>query len=642
MSEVTVRMNLEPLKTRNMRKLFCNVSMIVCIFSGMKFEKAHSQSCTPCANLVTNESDCDPTNADGDCSVAIGGNSTASGDYSVALGTNSTASGVASVAIGNCGAIGVGSISIGVLTESTELNAISVGTRVKALEQNSLALGRLVQSDAEAAYIFGNGIGSPLFTNSISNSMMFGMNSTLPTMFIEGSSGAGTWGRVGIGTTAPEGILHVRDENGDDTDLIIDRHGSAQANLRFNTGSTGQRARIGLNNSGNHLYYDMVQANSDHIFQVNGSTEAMRILGASGNVAIGNSVAAARLHVMTTESELAQFFFNDNAAGATRPRLNILGFAGRITLQTAFNTGGADLVLATTAAPSAVHIRQNGNVGIGTTAPSGRLHVNGTVFVATTPNGNPMSDAQLGINLTTRQVVDLGVSHISFKEEVEDIEFDREAFLNLRPVDFRWKEACGGGADVGLIAQEVAETFPSLALYGFKRTYLDNGEMLLDSSDVPLEDTTQMEVRGVRYHKLPVYLLALAKSQQNEVNELRQQVTELMEIVNGCCATQPMHRIGSEDEALNSRESVADEYVLLRNDPNPFSDYTDIVYKTRDCNQCQIIITDMSGRVVKRIQVRKNEGTVRLYSSEIGNGLFTYSIVQDGRVVITKRMVSSR
>jgi hypothetical protein len=115
-----------------------------------------------------------------------------------------------------------------------------------------------------------------------------------------------------------------------------------------------------------------------------------------------------------------------------------------------------------------------------------------------------------------------------------------------------------------------------------------------------------------------------------------------MEIVNGCCAMQPMHRVGTEDETAPDIESVSDEYVLLRNDPNPFSDYTDILYRTRDCNHCQIIITDMSGRVVKRIQVRQNEGTVRLYSSEIGNGLFTYSIVEDGRVVITKRMVSSR
>jgi hypothetical protein len=36
-----------------------------------------------------------------------------------------------------------------------------------------------------------------------------------------------------------------------------------------------------------------------------------------------------------------------------------------------------------------------------------------------------------------------------------------------------------------------------------------------------------------------------------------------------------------------------------------------------------------------------SKGTVRVYSSEIGSGLFLYSLVKDGQTVRSERMVSS-
>lgn len=85
----------------------------------------------------------------------------------------------------------------------------------------------------------------------------------------------------------------------------------------------------------------------------------------------------------------------------------------------------------------------------------------------------------------------------------------------------------------------------------------------------------------------------------------------------------------------------ANEFVLLQNDPNPFSDYTDVHYEHDGCTDCQIIITDMSGRIIKRISTEGTKGTVRVYSSEIGAGMFLYSLVKDGKTVLSDRMVSS-
>ena len=282
-----------------------------------------------------------------------------------------------------------------------------------------------------------------------------------------------------------------------------------------------------------------------------------------------------------------------------------------------------------------------GNLGIGTTTPSGRLDVNGTVFVSSIPAGS-MMDSDLGFD-GNGQLVDLSSSTIEFKENVEDIQFDKEGFLNLRPVDFKWRDFYGGGLDVGLIAQEVHQTFPELAIRSYKRTYLPNGDMVRDSLGIPVVDSTQTEVRGVRYHKLPVYLLALAKYQQEELNELRSQLQELTDRLDGCCASvEPMNRLSDEETQEATTEQKKDEFILLRNDPNPFNDYTDIQYDHEDCASCEIVIVDMVGRIVKRIKISGSKGVVRIYSSELGSGMFVYSLLKDGSVIRSETMVSSK
>lgn len=296
-----------------------------------------------------------------------------------------------------------------------------------------------------------------------------------------------------------------------------------------------------------------------------------------------------------------------------------------------------------------MEMKADGNLGIGTTNPSGRLHVNGTVFVnpsaATIPHSSTppgVNEQDLGINTTTGQLINLSTSSIHFKDNVEDLEFDREAFLNLRPVNFDWKEYYGGGHDVGMIAQEVAQTFPALASWSHTYTYLDNGDLLRDSLGIPVVDTTQLEVSGVRYHKLPVYLLAIVKDQQIELTELREQLQQLYEQVSGCCVdVSPMPRLNGSDQNIQEKKDGLEEFVLLRNDPNPFNDYSDIKYDYNGCTRCEIIITDMAGRVVKRIVGSGTQGTIRIYSSEIGSGMFVYSLVNDGQVVRSGHLTSS-
>jgi hypothetical protein len=86
-------------------------------------------------------------------------------------------------------------------------------------------------------------------------------------------------------------------------------------------------------------------------------------------------------------------------------------------------------------------------------------------------------------------------SSARYKDDVAALPFDGDRVLDLRPVQFTWKDS--GEPGVGLVAEEVAEALPELV------TYNDAGE-----------------VEGVQYDKLTVYLLELLKQHEAKIAEL--------------------------------------------------------------------------------------------------------------------------
>ena len=88
-------------------------------------------------------------------------------------------------------------------------------------------------------------------------------------------------------------------------------------------------------------------------------------------------------------------------------------------------------------------------------------------------------------------------SSLRYKDNVADLPATKEAVLRLRPVTFTWNST--GEADIGLIAEEVAEVIPDLVLY--------------DAEGRP---------DGVKYDRLGVYLLQVVKSQRGQIAALRE------------------------------------------------------------------------------------------------------------------------
>jgi len=93
----------------------------------------------------------------------------------------------------------------------------------------------------------------------------------------------------------------------------------------------------------------------------------------------------------------------------------------------------------------------------------------------------------------------------------------------------------------------------------------------------------------------------------------------------------------------NSREKATTTriIVLKQNSPNPFNDKTIISYSIpENIKEAQIVIFDARGIMIKKFDIRtKGEGSITFYPPALSKGIFTYSIIADGELISTRKMI---
>jgi hypothetical protein len=221
-------------------------------------------------------------------------------------------------------------------------------------------------------------------------------------------------GNVGIGTTSPTEKLHVLSPTA--------------FNIKIERSSVGS-ALIGISgqtpNSTGDLLFDMTQASQGFMFRSRNASNAIvnsLAIDRNGNVGIGTTAPLFSLDVRGN----SPFSYNRPSIGGSSPDLLSYGYmlipqdggpffdmirssntSLRFATETSFGTGFSTQMTLT----------QNGNVGIGTTAPAYKLEVNGLARLGNSIIGNSTSQypIQFVINSTThatskRAVLMLGES----------------------------------------------------------------------------------------------------------------------------------------------------------------------------------------------------------------------------------------
>ncbi|UCG28104.1 MAG: tail fiber domain-containing protein, partial [Bacteroidales bacterium] len=425
------------------------------------------------------------TTASGLHSTAMGYSSSAGGQYSFAAGISSNASGINALAIGNsASAAGAVSIALGASASAGYQNSIAIGQSSETTDWHGVALGYDTQADrgalasgyqskAYGQYSVASGFQAKTHANysvsigdntdtqgqystamgfwSISEgerSFAMGDNATSKSYgsFVVGrfndltSSSSTSWvatdplfivgngsstsvrsnaltvlknGNVGIGTVTPAYTLEVE--------------GSISANAYYG--------------SENNDYLE-IDASENFRF-ISNSVERMRING-SGNVGIGDSSPGEKLEVtgnITLSAGANRYIALPDAANTLIIGKNSGGIMpwGVIT-----DAGGYIALRVDGLVTKSLYIKDDGNVGVGTSTPSQKFTVyNGTTTGTYTTSGwQHSSDRRL-------------------KTDIRPIQTSLDRVLMLQGISFNWK-ANSGKREYGFIAQDVVKVFPEI------------------------------------------------------------------------------------------------------------------------------------------------------------------------------------
>ena len=84
--------------------------------------------------------------------------------------------------------------------------------------------------------------------------------------------------------------------------------------------------------------------------------------------------------------------------------------------------------------------------------------------------------------------------------------------------------------------------------------------------------------------------------------------------------------------------------ILNQNDPNPFAENTTITFNIpSSVNEAKIIFFDNLGRIINTVIISdRGPGKLDVYASNLSSGIYSYSLLADGNLIDTKKMVRNK
>jgi len=146
------------------------------------------------------------------------------------------------------------------------------------------------------------------------------------------------------------------------------------------------------------------------------------------------------------------------------------------------------------------------------------------------------------------------------------------------------------------------------------------------------------------------------QNQQATINNLNDRLTHLESIVANCCNAggrradttgSNSNNAPSQGDQQNTAKSInveldnAQGIILNQNDPNPFGEHTTITYVIPDdVKEAKIIFFDNLGRILKTVVVsERGAGQLNVFAGNLSSGIYSYSLLADGKLVATKKML---
>ncbi len=226
----------------------------------------------------------------------------------------------------------------------------------------------------------------------------------------------------------------------------------------------------------------------------------------------------------------------------------------------------------------------------------------------------------------------------------------------LNPVSYNFTNAnvpqltFNTNLEYGFVAQQLETVYPELVdTVNVPASYDSLGNVVNAAKtlkSVNYKAITALLARSIQEQQSTIDSLRTKLSKQDSINNaVQQQLAALASQINACCSNSAIRSTNNASQtALNQLDvelSDKDAIVLSQNVPNPFAEQTTITYNVpQSVGKAQLLFYNSAGQIIQTVDIKtRGKGKVNVFASDLSSGLYHYTLVADGKVVDSKKMV---
>ncbi|MDX2002062.1 MAG: tail fiber domain-containing protein [Chitinophagales bacterium] len=285
----------------------------------------------------------------------------------------------------------------------------------------------------------------------------------------------------------------------------------------------------------------------------------------------------------------------------------------------ATNTNAVDLFRINNAGQVFIDVDQTSSCNGAALDVDGDIDASGTVFA----NGSALtSDHRYKQNIAViENPIDIirkmsGVYYTYKIDEFKEMNFDNRKHI-------------------GFIAQDLEKILPEAVLTkddGYKAVEYANLTALLAEGIKAQQNTIEEN-----YEALTQQL----KEKEEQIQALTNKLNKIEQMLSQGTNTNTNTSTATNTQvvAIKGNDAPATSY-LQQNVPNPFENSTYIEYAVSELgSDAQVVINDLTGKIIKTIPVSFGKGKIDLHFSEFASQELVYSLYINGKLVDSKRMI---
>jgi hypothetical protein len=215
-------------------------------------------------------------------------------------------------------------------------------------------------------------------------------------------------------------------------------------------------------------------------------------------------------------------------------------------------------------------------------------------------------------------------SDMRLKKDIEKINNSLDIINQLNPVKYNYKTeefsefGLPNYLQYGFLAQEVEKVLPTHVQNSTSGYKAVNYVMLIPILTKAIQEGNTLQ------QQTQARVIALEKQLENVVKE-NQLLNEQLERKGVLSAT-------------DTKSDLTNQF--FQNQPNPFSETTTIAYKFKNEGVYQIMVTDLTGKLIKRFDGLKGQGEVVLTKNDLpAAGIYSYTLINSTNEVIASKQL---